>query len=60
MKESNPEPEIYKARIPDEDMVGWINTLKEAGFSEEEVDEIMTKLNFEYSRQKMSDGPSGT
>ena len=54
MEELKPGQEIGKARISDEDMVKWINTLKEAGFSESELDDMMSNLNFEYGRQKMS------
>lgn len=38
--------------IPDDDMVNWINTLREGGFTEEEIDEMMVYLNAEYAKAK--------
>ncbi len=52
MEELKPGQKIEKVRIPSEDMVNWINTLKESGFSETELDNMMSGLNFEYGRLK--------
>lgn len=41
----NPGERIAKIRIPDEEMIGWFSVLKEAGFSEEECNELLGKLN---------------
>lgn len=44
--------EMVGASVPDEDMPGWLNTLVEGGFSQEEIDKIMAHLNETYARQK--------
>ena len=36
---------IEKVSIPDEDMKGWMDTLREGGFSEEEMSSMMVYLN---------------
>ena len=41
-----------KARIPDSDAVGWIRTLREAGLSDKEIDEFMTRMNKTWRGQK--------
>ena len=41
-----------EAKIPDSDAMGWINTLTEAGFSEKEIDLMMSQLNKTYRAQK--------
>jgi hypothetical protein len=41
-----------KASIPDSDMEGWISTLREAGFSDKELDSILSRLNRTYAEQK--------
>jgi len=43
--------EIVKARIPDKDMPGWIKTLREGGFSDEEIDLILSRLNKTYKEK---------
>lgn len=43
---------IEKLSIPDEDMPGWIRTLHEGGFSQNEIDYILTGLNKTYSDMK--------
>ncbi|MDZ7611675.1 MAG: hypothetical protein U5L10_02835 [Candidatus Moranbacteria bacterium] len=43
---------IEKMRIPDEDAGNWINTLRESGFSQDEIDEAMVMLNDEYANLK--------
>ena len=48
----NRESEIYKASIPDDDMTGWIESLRLGGFSEQEVDDILANLNKTYARAK--------
>ena len=34
--------------IPDDDVSGWMQTLREGGFSEKEIDEILSHLNTTY------------
>lgn len=45
-------PEKYRARIPDEDAYGWMKTLHEGGFTGEEIDQIMMRLNDTYVEKK--------
>lgn len=45
---------IEKISVPDSDMAGWIKVLMEAGFSEEERDEILINLNKTYRDAKLS------
>ncbi len=47
-----PKGEIEKVHIPDEDMIEWIKTLHEAGFSEEEMDSMLSHLNLSYAEKK--------
>lgn len=46
------QPEKPKASIPDDDAVGWINTLREGGFTQSEIDSVMSHLNKTYRDQK--------
>ena len=43
---------IEKVRVADEDGLDWINLLKSEGFSNQEIDSIMSGLNKTY-RQKL-------
>ena len=43
---------IVKARIPDEDLPGWIGTLKDGGFTQEEIDMIISGLNKKYFEER--------
>ena len=43
---------IEKITIPDDDMVGWIKVLHEGGFSDEEIDSILSHLNSTYAGLK--------
>lgn len=43
---------IEKVSIPDDDMVNWIKTLRTGGFSEEEIDSMMMRLNKSYFNLK--------
>jgi len=43
---------IENLQIPDDDMVGWINNLREGGFSQEEIDFMMPRLNKTYFESK--------
>lgn len=38
--------------IPDDDMAGWIKTLREGNFSQDEIDAILSHLNKPYRDQK--------
>ncbi|MDP2934270.1 MAG: hypothetical protein Q8N59_00645 [bacterium] len=44
--------EIVKARILDEDLPGWIGTLKDGGFTQEEIDMIVSRLNKTYLEER--------
>ncbi len=46
---------ITKANVPDDDMPSWINTLKEGGFSDEEMDYLLSYLNKTYRQIKGSE-----
>jgi len=39
---------IKKVRISDDDMVGWIESLRAENFGEKEIDGILSKLNRTY------------
>lgn len=57
MEEIKSGQKTEKARIADEDVVEWIKTLMEDEnhpFSAKEIDKMMSGLNFEYGRIKMS------
>lgn len=43
---------IEKISIADEDAADWIKTLVEAGFSNDEIDQLMSRMNETY-RNKM-------
>ncbi len=56
MKSGRPNFEIGdKAQIPDNDMPGWIQTLREGGLTDEEIDKMLIRLNKEYAKQKGAD-----
>ena len=44
---------IEKAIIPDEDVSGWMQALREGGFSDEEIDSMLEGLNQKYAEQKL-------
>lgn len=44
--------QIVGARIPDEDLPGWIGTLKDGGFTQEEIDMIISGLNKKYLEER--------
>ena len=46
------ESEPYRASIPDDDMPGWMETLRTGGFSEKEIDDILAHLNKTYAKAK--------
>lgn len=47
----NKTPEV-KMSVPDSDAMGWINMLREGGFTQVEIDAIMSHLNKTYRDQK--------
>lgn len=55
MKKEGKFEKIEKVRIPDEDMPEWIKTLREGGFSDEEMDLILENLNPTYRKMKDPD-----
>ena len=46
--ENAPVGKIEKIRIPDDDMVGWMEFFRAENFSEKEIDRIFSKLNRTY------------
>lgn len=48
MKEKPSRYNFENVRIPDSDVPGWINTLRELGMSQEEVDGFLSRLNLAY------------
>ena len=38
--------------IPDEDVMGWMKTLRDGGFSDEEIDTILVYANKTYRQEK--------
>jgi hypothetical protein len=56
MIEQAPKPEdlIKKkiASIPDDDMGGWIQSLRAGGFTDKEMDEVLGNLNQTYRKMK--------
>lgn len=51
--EQEPRERIEKLRIPDENVLEWMETLREGGFNDEEIDRFFSGLNVEYFRAKM-------
>lgn len=43
--------EIVKARILDDDLPEWIGALKDGGFTQEEIDMIVSRLNKTYLKE---------
>lgn len=44
--------QIVRARIPDDDLPGWIGTLKDGGFTQEEIDLVISGLNKKYLEER--------
>lgn len=42
------EMDFTNVRISDEDVLGWIRTLRDGGFSDDEIDWILGNLNKNY------------
>lgn len=42
--------EKEKMMIPDDDINGWIKTLREGGFSDKEIDDTLSRKNVEYAK----------
>ena len=52
MRRPSPEysgPTIKKLTIPDRDVSGWFKTLHDGGFSTQEIDRILSRLNATYA-----------
>lgn len=47
-KEARPE-ERYRAHIPDDDVMGWYDTLRELDIPEEEFDKMLIRMNDTYA-----------
>ena len=47
------ERKIEKIKISDEDISDWMQTLREGGFSDEEIDLMLEGLNQKYAEQKL-------
>lgn len=41
---------IEKIKIPDKDVPGWMQALRKSGFSDEEIDVVLSRLNVEYAK----------
>ena len=53
--ESQPKTEkIEKIRIPDEDIGEWTRVLRGEGFSNKDIDSMLSHLNKEYARQSIA------
>lgn len=50
-----PEGKIHSMEIPGDDMQGWITVLREGGFNDSEIDRILSGLNVDYFRLKMTE-----
>ncbi len=48
------EGKVAKMRIPDADMQGWIESLREGNLDDREIDEILSHLNPTYKEQNFS------
>ncbi|MFA6422784.1 MAG: hypothetical protein WCV92_05315 [Candidatus Buchananbacteria bacterium] len=46
-------PHIEKATIPDSDMSGWINELRNSELTEEQIDMMLSRLNKKYMEIKL-------
>lgn len=44
-----------KARIPDGDVIGWIESLRDAGLSNDEIDAMISRLNKTYREKSSGD-----
>jgi hypothetical protein len=47
--------DIVGAKIPDDDLSNWIETLKDGGFTQEEIDIIVSGLNKAYAKRRRSE-----
>ncbi len=43
---------IEKISIPNDDVPGWMQTLREGGFTDEEIDTMLVHLNPTYAGEK--------
>lgn len=50
--EGNDFGNIERVRIPDDDAGNWLASLREGGFTDEEIDYIMSHLNQTYAEHK--------
>lgn len=41
---------IERTKIPDRYVPSWMQTLREGGFSDEEIDVMLSRLNVEYAK----------
>ena len=44
--------DIVKTRIPNEEIGPWMQTLRDGGFTDREIDMILSNLNAEYRKAK--------
>lgn len=51
-KFEKPADKIEKIRIPDEEVQEWMKTLREGGFTDEEMDFMLMRLNKTYAQVK--------
>ena len=51
--EQTPNKKTGEVRVPDDAVPGWMQTLREGGHSDAEIDRFFSGLNIEYFRMKM-------
>jgi len=47
-----PGEKVMKIKVPDKDMLGWIETLRNGGMSDEQINSVLSYLNRTYAEQK--------
>ena len=49
------EGRIDRFKVPDDDMQNWVEVFRQAGFSQEQVDDILIRLNDTYAAKKLGE-----
>ncbi|MEK7584102.1 MAG: hypothetical protein AAB490_02575 [Patescibacteria group bacterium] len=53
--EGPPTEHITRIRIPDDAAMDWMQTYRDAGFSTEQIEAVMTRLNDTYLKQRFGE-----
>ena len=53
--EGPPTEHITRIRIPDDDAMNWMQAYREMGFSTEQIEAVMTRLNDTYLKQRFGE-----